>query len=522
MFDQPKPLPAPTSAPTPAPRSRPLALGNATTTATTITATTTTATTTATTTTTTAAVTATAGAPSGQVPVPPRPVSILAAPYRATTLGLLALVALVAFEALAVAAAMPTIAAALHGLPLYALAFGITLATSIVGMVVAGPWADRRGPAAPLWAGLGGFTAGLLLAGLAGNMPVLLAGRFLQGLGAGALSVTLFVLAGRCYPAEMRPRLFAAFSAAWVLPSLLGPALSGWMVQTVGWRWVFLAVPLAALPAAWLLRPALGQLQARADGPAAPARPWRALWAVGVAGGLCLLQVAGQGRGAASVWLLLAGACVALVCARRLLPPGTLRAARGLPSVMALRGAVYAAYFGAEAFLPLLLSREHGLSPVWAGLALSLGALGWSAASQYQGHSRNGWSRHRFLRTGTTAVLLGLGLTCTAAWPGLPVSLAIGGWVLAGLGMGLISASLSMLTLALSAPGEEGRNGAALQLCEATVVAAALAVGGSLFAAWLAMSAPLAYLANFAVALAMALLATWLVGRTGARSLVCN
>lgn len=216
------------------------------------------------------------------------------------------------------------------------------------------------------------------------------------------------------------------------------------------------------------------------------------------------------------------GTALAFFCVWRLLPRGTLRAARGLPSVIALRGLVCAAFFGTEAFLPLLLSRERGLSPLWAGIALSVGALGWSAGSQYQGHARNGWSRHRFLRVGTAAVFSGLVLTCAATWPSVPVSLAILGWTVAGLGMGLISASLSMLALSMSAPGEEGTNGSALQLCEATVVAGSMAIGGSLFAALLATSTQAAYLANFAIALLMALLAMAIVGRTGARGLVIN
>ena len=62
-------------------------------------------------------------------------------------------------EALAVAAAMPTVAEALDGLRLYALAFGGTLATSVIGMTLAGRWADRHGPARPLWYGLACFVA---------------------------------------------------------------------------------------------------------------------------------------------------------------------------------------------------------------------------------------------------------------------------------------------------------------------------------------------------------------------------
>jgi hypothetical protein len=291
------------------------------------------------------------------------------------------------------------------------------------------------------------------------------------------------------------------------------------MADTIGWRWVFLAVPLAALPAAWMLRPAL---RGHADAAAQVPRRGRAPWACGAALGLCLLYLGGQARGGAALAMLVPGAALALACTWRLLPRGTLRAAHGLPSVVALRGLVCAAFFGTEAFLPLLLSRERGLSPVWAGVALSVGALGWSLGSQYQGHARNGWSRHRFLRVGTSAVFTGLLLTCAAAWPGVPVPLAILGWALAGLGMGLISASLSMLALSMSAPGEEGANGSALQLCEATVVAGSMAVGGSLFAALLSTSAQAAYLANFAIALLMALLAMAIVGRTGARALVVN
>ncbi len=187
----------------------------------------------------------------------PADTSILSARYRATTLGMVALVALHAFEALAVAAAMPTVAEALSGLRLYALAFGGTLATSVIGMTLAGRWADRQGPARPLWYGLACFVLGLLLAGFAVRMGMLVAGRLLQGLGAGAISVSLYVMVGRSYPEHLRPKVFAAFSAGWVVPSMVGPALSGLIVQHLGWRWVFLAVPLLAVPAALLLRPAL-------------------------------------------------------------------------------------------------------------------------------------------------------------------------------------------------------------------------------------------------------------------------
>ncbi|NNC24843.1 MFS transporter, partial [Salinisphaera sp. USBA-960] len=87
--------------------------------------------------------------PAGPAAMSMQEESLFAPRYRGLTAGAVALVALVGFEALAVTTAMPTVARALDGLPLYALAFAGTLAASVVGMVAAGPWADARGPVAP-------------------------------------------------------------------------------------------------------------------------------------------------------------------------------------------------------------------------------------------------------------------------------------------------------------------------------------------------------------------------------------
>lgn len=94
----------------------------------------------------------------------PRAEGILSPTYRAATLGMVALISLLAFEALAVTTAMPTVARELDGLRAYALAFGGMLATSVIGMALSGRWSDRKGPAPAVWTGLIGFVAGLLIA----------------------------------------------------------------------------------------------------------------------------------------------------------------------------------------------------------------------------------------------------------------------------------------------------------------------------------------------------------------------
>ena len=297
--------------------------------------------------------------------------------YRSVTLGAVALVALYAFEALAVATAMPTVAQALDGLPLYALAFGGTLAASVVGMVVAGSWGDRRGPAPPLRQGIAWFAVGLVIAGLAPSMWVLLLGRIVQGLWR-RNDVGGVVCRGRTrVPAAPAPaHLSASFAAAWVLPAVIGPAISGLLVEHLGWRWVFLSVPFVALGAAWCVLPALRGLDvpAATGHDAAVEQPHRIAWAVGAAASALLLHYAGQQHHAGALPLLALAVAGVIACAWQLLPRGTLRAARGLPTVIAMRGIASAAFFGTEVFVPLLLSRERGLSPTAAGAVLTAGA----------------------------------------------------------------------------------------------------------------------------------------------------
>src|SRR5262245_44029823 len=153
--------------------------------------------------------------------------SVLDATYRVSTIGILLVITLVAFEAMAVATAMPTAVSSLHGLAYYGWAFTGFLVANMVGLVAGGEVADRDGPRRSLLAGLGIFTAGLLVAGLAPDIGVFILGRSIQGFGGGLVLVAVYVVIAEVYDESLRPRIFAALSAAWVLPSLIGPAVSG-------------------------------------------------------------------------------------------------------------------------------------------------------------------------------------------------------------------------------------------------------------------------------------------------------
>ncbi|MEV0722092.1 MFS transporter [Micromonospora purpureochromogenes] len=431
---------------------------------------------------------------------------------RAMTVGSVALVSLLAFEALAVGTAMPTVARALDGLALYALAFGGTFAAGVLAMVLSGIWCDARGPRVPMWSGVGLFVAGLLLAGTATAMGQLVVGRAVQGFGSGLLSVALYVVVGQAYPEELRRRVFAAFAAAWVVPSLVGPAVAGLIVEHLGWRWVFLVVPAVAVPAALLVHSGLRTLPAPGGGRAPAGALARIGWAAGAGVSAALLHHGGQQRGALAVPLVVLALVGLACCAPRLLPAGFLRAARGLPTVIGLRGLASAAFTGAEVVIPLMLSRERGFTPTAAGLVLTVGAVSWSAGSWLQGRLPAPRSSAAFPRAGLACITVGTATVALAVAPAVPVAVAVAGWAVAGTGMGLLFPSLSVLTLDLSAPGEQGRNSSSLQLGDSLFAATVLALTGTVLAAG-AAPGPVDYAGMLAVAAGCGLLGLLLVGR---------
>ncbi|MFL2001516.1 MFS transporter [Microbacterium sp. A1-JK] len=399
-------------------------------------------------------------------------------PFGWVSLGSVALVFLAALESLAVTTVMPVIAADLDGQALYALAFAGTLATSVIGMVCAGSWADRSGPAVPLSAAVVLFVAGLLVAGLAPDMVALIVGRLLQGLGAGGMTVSLYVVIARVYPSALHGRILAAFAAAWVLPALVGPFLAGAVTELLHWRWVFLGVVVLSAAAYALLLPRLSRPELRfADDTERVPFVGRLLWAVAVAAGVLVLSIAAE-SGTGAALLVIVGAVVVVVAIRPLLPPRTLRSGRGLPSVILLRGAVAGAFFSAEIYVPYVFIDLYGFSPIWAGLALTGAAVMWAAGSEAQGRVGDRWGDRRILGGGLAVTIIAMAVVTAGVALHLPPIVLIVAWTLGGGGMGLLYPRITMLMLAASTEADQGRNSAALSIAEATGAATAIAAAG--------------------------------------------
>ncbi|HEU5356393.1 MAG TPA: MFS transporter [Actinocrinis sp.] len=409
--------------------------------------------------------------------------------HLGVTIGIISSVLLTAFEAMAVSTAMPIAVADLHGLPYYSLAFSAFLTLSLLGMVLAGQRADARGPRLPYLGGFGLFGAGLLAAGTATSMAQFVLGRALQGFGSGLMIVSLYILVARAYPEYLRSKAFSVIASCWVLPAIIGPLIAGVLTEDVSWRWVFLGVAvLIVVPLAFLLQP----LRNVPDPPetAQPAteterarqrtvRICAALTALGAG----LFQFGSQQLNRVGAVLVPLALVLLVSSVPKLLPRGIFRAGRGLPTVVAMRGLMAATYFGIEAFIPLMLVQERAMSVTGAGFSLTGAAVSWALAAW---SINRPWLRNRLSQAGM--VRLGAGVTAAsmllaiaAISPHVPQWTAAVAMFLGAIGMGLVWPNVSVLTLELSDPGDQGANAASLQVADGLGSTLSIAVAGAVY-----------------------------------------
>lgn len=401
---------------------------------------------------------------------------------RLILVGLLLLVTIVATEAMAVATVMPVVEADLGDLWLYGWVFSAFHLGTLVGIVVGGREADRLDPAIPLALGLGVFCAGLVVAGLAPGMGVVVAGRALQGFGAGAIPTVAYVCVGRGFAPELRPKVFAALSTAWVLPSLVAPLAASAVAEHLGWRWVFLGlVPFAAVAGA------LAVLSVRPLG--RPSDPpdrdgGRVLLVVRLTiGATILLAGLTSDFAPALVVMVLIGSALLLASLRSLTPPGTLRLRPRLPAAVGLRGVLTFGFFSADAFVPLALISVRGESTVYAGFVLAAGALTWTIGSWVQARYCLTLGADRLVRLGGVVSLVSLAVYLIGLSSQVPVWIWFLGSALAGFGIGVAYSPLSVVTLDEAVRGREGAATTALQLSDVLGIALGTGAAGAIVAA---------------------------------------
>ena len=442
------------------------------------------------------------------------------------TIGLVLNVTIVASEALAVGTILPIVAADLGGIDLYGWVFSGFFLGNLLGIVVAGMLIDRGGLVRPFVLGIGLFSVGLLIGGLAPSMEVLVGARVIQGFGAGAIPAVAYVSIGRAMPESLRPRMFATLSTAWILPGVIGPVAASLVTELWDWRIVFLGLlPLIALSASLTLPslravgPAPGSAAADVRASAIAAGRRRLAFAVVLVVGSAAVLASLSDLTALTPVLFAGGLAIGVPAFARLTPSGTIRAATGLPTAILLRGFLTFAFFSADAYVPLAIQDWRGEATILSGLAYMAATLTWTGGSWVNAHAIQRLGPGRFLRSGFVVLIVGTLAFLPVLVPGVPAWLAVPIWGVAGFGMGLAYSTPSLIVLREAPPEDQGALTAALQLADVLGTALGTGVGGAL----IVLGSPAGktgvdgILATFVLAAGVALVGLTLTRRLGAR-----
>lgn len=355
---------------------------------------------------------------------------------------------------------------------------------SILATLFAATRPPSIGPRAAYIIAAAAFGLGSLVCGLAPNMPVLLAGRAIQGLGGGMLVAMSLTMLRLVFPQRLWPRAMALTSLVWGVATLTGPAIGGIFAELDIWRWAFLGLlPLSALLALGALR--ILPAHSPRERSAVPVLQIGLVSAIVLAVSTAsIVNSAALGVGlllAAIAGLVLLGT-IERRSAAPLLPAGTF-SLRSPFSALFATILLVGMTISSDIFAPLLLQRLHGLSPLWAGYVTALAAGGWSVAALISA----GFGHHAIQRAiraapivltlATLTMIVSLG----ASNPGggaLLLGLAALSLLALGAGIGIAFQHLSTAVLANGGAAANDRVAAALGMVQLFASGLGAAIAG--------------------------------------------
>jgi EmrB/QacA subfamily drug resistance transporter len=353
--------------------------------------------------------------------------------------------ALVALDSTVLATAVPTIVKDLGGFSQFPWLFSIYLLTSAVTTPLFGRLADTHGRRPVLFWGIGVFLAGSVLCAAAPSMLLLIAGRAVQGLGAGAVQPVSLTVVGDLYSVPERARVQGYLASVWGMSAVVGPAIGGLLSEYGSWRWIFVVnLPVGAV-AVWLLARSLHERIERHE------RSMDVAGAVALVTGWSLVLLGLLEGGVAWAWdspvgvgVLVAGvlALVAFVAVERraaepVVPLWVFRRPVLVGGALAQLG-VGALLIGLDSYVPVFAQGVLGAGPVAAGFALATMTIGWPLAATFAGRA--------YLRIGFRDTALAGGVVLIASFAaGTLLSASSTLWtvaavcLLAGVGLGLVA-----------------------------------------------------------------------------------
>lgn len=280
---------------------------------------------------------------------------------------------------------LPSVVSSIGGVDLYAWNTTLFVAASILGSAFAAKLLTAAGPRRAYLAAATLFAIGSAICGFAPLMWVMLAGRFVQGLGGGLLFALAYAMIRLVFDEALWPRAMALVSGMWGIATLFGPAIGGIFAEFGMWRAAFFVLlPVSALfgalaiavlpkhgddretksnlPIAQLFL-LIGAVVAVSTGSLKPSIAFNAM-GVGTGLGLAILLVAVERR-----------------AAHRLLPRGAFSLAHKLGPLYALMSLLAMSVTAIEIFVPLFLQVLHKQTPLAAGYFAALVAAGWTLGS---------------------------------------------------------------------------------------------------------------------------------------------
>jgi MFS family permease len=407
---------------------------------------------------------------------------------------------------------LPSVVKDIGGIDYYAWNTTLFVAASILGSALSARLLGAAGPRGAYIVATLVFACGALLCAFAPSMPIMLAGRLVQGLGGGFLFALSYAMIRLVFDEALWPRAMALVSGMWGVATLVGPAVGGIFAELGAWRAAFWSlIPVAvlfALLAGVVLPKRRAERSARAPLPLAqlvfltsavlavsagsvsPSLPWN-IAGLGAAVILTALLIGTESRSR-----------------HRLLPAGAFSLTSALCALYATMSLLAVAVTSGEIFVPLFLQVLHHQSPLAAGYLAALMAAGWTLGSLASaGASDKGIRR---------AILAGpiLGLAGMVALAILIRSESAGGWltitpiclalVAIGLGVGLAWPHLLTRVFQVASAGEQDLTAASITTVQLFATALGAALAG--------MVANLAGLTDPGGSLGTANAATWLFG----------
>lgn len=404
--------------------------------------------------------------------------------YLAVTLANLTIVAIAAFDGLALVAALPAIADDLGDVALLPWVITAFLATSAVAGITAGPVIDAIGVRRTFRVTGVWFLLSSALAAAAPNMPLLVAARLLQGIGGGLVISVALAAVGLAYPARLRPRAFAANSMVWGVMGFGGPVITAGLLAIGSWRMIFvvqLPITALALAAGWKTLPSTR------DRPERIAMDGRGIVMITVLVGTSLVAVSQVGV----QWWLAGVTAAASIAVGALFWRHTGRADRPLVErvhvtrfplkrIHVTSGLVLVAGLAADNYLPLYMQTTRGKSESFAAFSVLFLTVGWTTAAFVVSRLLERRHESDLILVGSIIMFPALavaGLGVALTWP-IPVIFA--GFFGMGCSIGFVSTSGLTLLQASAGDTEMGRVNAAHQFVRTLCITYGVAMGGAI------------------------------------------